>query len=146
MQSTLSVPTDNIYKFYALFGLIIMVTTAVMFAVRHQHYNRLAFERHIPIKTLETKGPLTREEQLRLSLLQDKAEIASADKNLELGVYFFCFFVFGFVFTTYGFIGWHTKIQPREDKFLDLQIEKLELENRQAKRQRYKAPFPQVKK
>lgn len=141
MQSTLSVPTDNIYKFYAIFGIVILVTTAVMFVVRQQHYNTLAFDRHIPMKTLEAKDPLTKEEQLRLSLLRDKAQIARADKDLELGVYFFCFFVFGVVFTAHGFKGWHTKIQPREDRLLDLQIEKLERERLEAKKQQYKAKF-----
>ncbi len=128
MLSRIPLPTDNVYKFYALFGLLILFTTGVMFFIRHEYYNTMAFERYIPIETLKAKKSLTEDEKRELFLLEQKSEIAKANKSFELGLYLLGFFLFGGGFTTYGFYHWHTKIQPKQDKVMDLQIQKAESE------------------
>ncbi|QDE31987.1 hypothetical protein [Shewanella polaris] len=141
MQSKIPLPTDNIYKFYALLGLLILLTTAIMFFIRHEHYNSMAFDRYIPMETLKAKETLNEDENLELFLYEQKAEIAKSNKDLELGIYLTCFFVFGGGFTAYGFHHWHTKIQPKQDRLLDLQIQKSENDvkafNKQLHRTRY---------
>lgn len=126
MLSKIPLPTDNIYKFYALFGLLILLTTGVMFFIRHTEYNNMAFERYIPIEVLKAKDILSADEIRKLYILQQQQLISTSDKDFELGTYLFLFFSFGIFFTTYGFYQWHTKIQPRQDKLLDLQLRKAE--------------------
>lgn len=130
MEPKIPLPTDNIYKFYALFGLVILLTAAIMFFIRHEHYNSMAYEIYVPLEILKTKKDLTEEEQKKLFLLKRKSEIDMSDKNFELGIYFFCFFIFGCGLTIYGFHHWHTQIQPLQDKLLRLQIKKYESELR----------------
>lgn len=141
MQSRIPLPTDNIYKFYSLFGLLILITTSIMFFIRHEHYNAMAFKRYIPMETLKSKAQPTEEEKLELFLLEQKSKIAISNKDVELGLYLTIFFLFGGGFSVYGFYHWHTKIQPKQDKLLDLQIDKLENEakvfNKQLQRPRY---------
>lgn len=86
----------------------------------------MAFERFIPMETLKAKESLNEDEKLELFLYEQKEKIDRANKNFELGIYLLSFFVFGGGFTFYGFHHWHTKIQPKQDRFLDLQIKKLE--------------------
>ncbi|WP_345860625.1 hypothetical protein [Shewanella algae] len=128
MQSRVPIPTDNIYKFYALFGLLILLTTGIMFFIRHEQYNIMAFERYIPTETLRAKKSLSEDESRELFILEEKSKIAKLNKELELWLYMFGFFFFGGGFTTYGFYHWHTKIQPKQDRLMDLQIEKAEAE------------------
>lgn len=100
-----------------------------MFFIRHTEYNNMAFERYIPIEVLKAKsiqGILSADESHKLYILQQQQLISSSDKDFELGTYLFLFFSFGIFFTTYGFYQWHTKIQPRQDKLLDLQLRKAE--------------------
>lgn len=75
MLSKIPLPTDNIYKFYALFGLLILLTTGVMFFIRHTEYNNMAFERYIPIEVLKAKsiqGILSADESHKLYILQQQ--------------------------------------------------------------------------
>lgn len=141
MQSRIPLPTDNIFKFYALFGLLILLTTGIMFFVRHEQYNAMAFERYIPIETLKAKKSLTEDEKLELFLLEEKSKIAKLNKDFELGIYLTGFFFFGCGFTWYGFYYWHTKIQPKQDRLLELQIQKAENEaktfNKQLRQTRF---------
>lgn len=141
MQSRIPIPTDNIFKFYALLGLLILLTTGIMFFMRHEQYNTMAFERYIPTETLRAKKSLTEDEALELFILEEKSKVAKSNKDFELGLYLFSFLFFGGGFTVYGFYHWHTKIQPRQDRLLELQIEKSEAEakalNKQLQRTRF---------
>lgn len=101
----------------------------------------MAFERYIPTETLRAKKSLSEDESRELFILEEKSKIAKLNKELELWLYMFGFFFFGGGFTTYGFYHWHTKIQPKQDRLMDLQIEKAEAEvkalNKQLHRTRY---------
>ena len=55
MEPRIPLPTDNIYKFYALFGLVVLLTTAIMFFIRHEHYNSMAFDMYVPLEMLKEK-------------------------------------------------------------------------------------------
>jgi hypothetical protein len=124
-----------------MFGLLILLTTGIMFFIRHEHYNSIAFNRHIPLETLKAKKTLTKEEKNELFLLEQKAAIAKSNKEFELGIYLSCFFFFGISFTAYGFYHWHTKIQPMQDKLLDLQIQKAEYDIKVFNKQLHQTRF-----
>ncbi|MDF3125561.1 hypothetical protein [Rheinheimera sp. 1928-s] len=141
MQSRIPLPTDNVYKFYAMFGLLILLTTGIMFFIRHEYYNSMAFERLVPIETLKAKNKPTAAEKLELYLLEQKAEIAKLNKEFELGIYSSCFLIFGLGFTSSGFYYWHTKIQPMQDKLLELQVKKAEYEVRALHQQLQRTRF-----
>jgi len=127
VQSRIPLPTDNIYKFYALLGLLILLTTAIMFFIRNEHYNTVAFERYIPMEILKAKkNSLNEDEKLELFVYEQKAELDKANKEFEFFIYVMCFIFLGVGFTAYGFYQWHSKIQPKQDRLLDLQIQKLE--------------------
>jgi tRNA(Leu) C34 or U34 (ribose-2'-O)-methylase TrmL len=134
MEPRIPLPTDNIYKFYALFGLVVLLTTAIMFFIRHEHYNSMAFDMYVPLEILKEKTTLTEEEKKTLFFLKKKSEINQSNRDFELGIYLFCFFIFGGGLTIYGFYHWHTRIQPTQDKLLKLQIQKAERELRSTQR------------
>ncbi|EKE87532.1 hypothetical protein [Idiomarina xiamenensis] len=127
MQSNITLPTDNVYKFYAFLGILLMLTAAIMFFMRNQYYNSMAFDRFVPMENLKAKGVLKNDEKLELYLYEEKERIARSELDFELLMYFFGFFI-GVGFTFYGFRHWHTKIQPQQDRLLDLEIRKLENE------------------
>lgn len=141
MNQNVPIPTDNVYKFYAMFGLVVMLTTAIMFFIRHEEYNRRAFERHIPMKLLKSKEDLDDQQTHELYLYEQKAGIDESNKKFELSLYMFLFFLPGTLLTTYGFFMWHTKIQPAQDKLIELQLKRLEGEvkavNKEVQRTRY---------
>jgi hypothetical protein len=128
MQTQFTIPTDNVYKFYAPFGLVVMLTTVIMFFVRAEYYNAGAFDRYSPIQTLKSKKTLSDDEKLQLFILEKKEAISHSNQKLELGIYFFLFFFFGVSLTVFGFYQWHTKIQPKQDKLLYLEIQKAQKE------------------
>lgn len=92
MNQNVPIPTDNVYKFYAMFGLVVMLTTAIMFFIRHEEYNRRAFERHIPMKLLKSKEDLDDQQTHELYLYEQKAGIDESNKKFELSLYMFLFF------------------------------------------------------
>lgn len=127
MESKIPLPTDNVYKFYALFGLLVILTTSIMFFIRHEYYNKAAFDSYIPTQTLKQQKELSSDKKLELFILEEKSKIAKSDQGVELGVYII-FFLAGIVITFWGFSYWHKEIQPKQDKLIDLQILKLECE------------------
>jgi hypothetical protein len=141
MNPRIPLPTDSIFKFYAMFGLVIMLTTAIMFFIRHEEYNRRAFERHAPMKILEAEKTLDERQKLELYVYEQKSEIDKSNKKFELSIYIFLFIIPGMLLTVYGFYMWHTQIQPKQDMLLDLQLERLKAEikaaNKEVQRTRY---------
>ncbi|WP_445355695.1 hypothetical protein ACJJI5_05005 [Microbulbifer sp. EKSA008] len=138
MLTRVPVPTDNIYKFYALSGVLVLLTTLVLFFLRNDYYNARAFERYLPAENLKAKETLTPEEKRKLYWYEEQARIDEAHKDAELFFYLAIFLGFGFFLTSYGFHQWHTKIQPKQDRLLQLQIRKLELEQRAIQQTRFK--------
>lgn len=132
MQPRIPLPTDNIYKFYALFGLLIILTTSTMFFIRLGYYNTMAFDRYIPIKTLELKKELNPHEKMEFFLLQERRKLATVNKEFEMSLYVI-FFIFGWVIAISGFYHWQREIQPKLDKLLDLQIRSLEVDLQEQK-------------
>ncbi len=127
MQSKVPLPTDNIFKFYALFGLLMFLSTLFGFVQLHISHNELVFKLYVESETLNSEKELSKKGDALKLVLDKQMENAVADKD-----FFMSSIVVLLVFATYlmgyGFHRWHTIIQPRQDELLDRQIEKIELE------------------
>jgi len=103
------------------------------FVLFHKTTNELAFlalEAHSELVVKESLTPL---EQKRKELLERRASIAVQDRdffNRALAV----IFSIGIALTVRGFYIWESVIQPRQDKLIELQIQKTERELRQARK------------
>ena len=127
MEPRMPLPTDNIYKFYAIFGLVLLLTTFYLFINIHNSYNERAIDRYVEIETLREIPQPTLGQDLRKSILEAQETLDISDKKfyqMTIAV----FIVLSLSLITYGFFHWQTKIQPLQDSLLHKQIKKLELE------------------
>lgn len=127
MNDRLPIPTDNIYKFYALFGMLVMLTSAIMFFARHDHYRTTAVENYLRIVALENKESISEKDKLEVELINSIGEALQGDREFELQIYNWSFAI-GVAISIVGFYIWQVKVQPRQDELLDLEIEKLRRE------------------
>jgi hypothetical protein len=129
MESRIPVPTDNIYKFYALFGLLLFIFAvgAVFYNVRAT--NELIYSYVIQsteLRSIQNPTPL---QSAKLVVLDKQREIALSDKQ------FFqwacaAMIVVAFWAMGHGFRKWQLEIQPVLDETAKTQLEiaKLQLE------------------
>lgn len=135
MQSGIPVATDNIYKFYALFGLLLLLSSMAAFFYVHKSTNEIAYKTYIDLESLKANKNRTVTENVRLEILQKRQEIDKSDRNFYFNVLGFGW-GFGFCVMAFGFFRWHGKIQPDLDRMTQLQIKKIELELQALKRRR----------
>lgn len=139
MEGKVPLPTDNIYKFYALFGLTLFITTIAAFLYLHKTTNELLFDAIVVSEELSSKETPSPTDLKRKEVLEKKIEIAVADKkafNTALEI----IAAFSLVAMFIGFSQWHIVIQPKQDRLLDLQIEKAERELSPPTRKPFRAP------
>lgn len=126
MESKIPLPTDNIYKFYALFGLMLLITCIIGVVLVSTSTND---KLHSLVKEYESI-PGTKEEKENSDLakvIEKRLEIQVSNKKLflrGLGASI----GFAIMLSGYGFRQWHTKIQPKQDEYFELQLEKLRRE------------------
>lgn len=127
MESQIPIPTDNIFKFYALFGLLTLVFSLGSSIYLTKSTNELLFTAVVELETLKALPHPSPVDEVRKQVLQRKIEIASDDKKtLQAG----CGILAGFavVALVYGFCKWHSEIQPVQDELARLQVRKLQAE------------------
>ncbi|MBO9490360.1 hypothetical protein J7384_08305 [Endozoicomonas sp. G2_1] len=127
MYSRVPLPTDNIYKFYALFGLVIILFSFSSLIYVNKATNDLVFETLIKEESLKSLKELSAIQKAELAIIQRKYEIAMSDKNFYL-VACSLFAAAGCYLAFYGFKHWHTKLQPLQDEIIELTIQKLKKE------------------
>ena len=129
MESRIPVPTDNIFKLYALFGLLLFIfcCSAVLYVVRSA--NEVVYASLPELEGLKQIKQPTSVDQARIALLQRKLEITKADKD------FFIYALGGIMGVAlllmfFGFRRWHQDVQPIADETAKVQLEiaKLQLE------------------
>ena len=122
MESKIPLPTDNIYKFLALFSLVLLISSvgAVIFATNAA--NAIVFEHWVELEPLQAQEKLSVEQASRLKALEKKVEIAVSDKktftrlsNVGIGL--------GLAGIFFGFGYWHMRIQPLADQMAITQLE-----------------------
>ncbi|MEX1216163.1 hypothetical protein [Saccharospirillum sp.] len=127
MESRIPLPTDNIYKFYALFGLLLAVFGAGTTIYLNKTTNDLAFAIAVEYETLRADPVRSVLQETRFQVLDKKLEIAKSDKKFfsySLGVVI----GLGLIMMWYGFKKWHTEVQPIQDEIARLTLEKLKRE------------------
>jgi hypothetical protein len=131
MESKIPLPTDNIYKFYALFGLLLIITSILSSVYISKTTNDLIFAAAEEIEALDTIKTPSSLEKFKKGLLAKKVSLAVADKNafiIGLGA----IAGLGGLLAFYGFTKWHRELQPIQDRLLALQLQKAEREERLA--------------
>ena len=125
MEGKIPLPTDNIYKFYALFGLLLLVTVIASYTYAYQATTALLFEDIGTLASLDSKEKLSVEEANRKQLVQKRIDITVKNRdtfNAAIGI------IGGLALSLlwFGFRKWHFELQPKLDRLLDLQIAKAE--------------------
>jgi hypothetical protein len=127
MENRIPLPTDNIFKFYALFGLLLFVVGWVLAIQSMNSHNDFFFKSFVKMEEHKAIPSPTPADQMRLKMQEKEIEIAIANKEFYKWANALIT-VFGFLAMVYGFKTWHTRIQPLQDEILVLQKKKLELE------------------
>ena len=82
MQSRIPLPTDNIYKFYALFGLLLLIASIALFVSTYSTFQIRASDRFVELSVLsELKSPSI-EQKAKKQLLEALTEVDKSDKKL----------------------------------------------------------------
>ncbi len=127
MDSRIPLPTDNIFKFYALFGLLLIIFGVGATLYSNKSTNDFIFQIAVEYETLDADPVRTLEQEARFQLLKQKLELNKKNKKFYLcglgaivGV--------GVLMLFYGFKKWHTEIQPIQDEISRLNLKKLQQE------------------
>lgn len=135
------VPTDNIYKFSCLFGLVLIVTSILSFVSSYS----AALDRKVRysdvVIPLQAKAERTKAEEEMLSLHQKL--IAVTRKNEEVANWAISVaLALGLLLSSYGATRWHRLVQVRDDQIADLQLRKLaaEVAHLEAKAKQHETP------
>jgi hypothetical protein len=133
MESRIPLPTDNIFKFYALFGLLLLVfgLGATIYSTKSR--NEFLTSAVVEIETLKAVVGPTAGQAARKQVLERLIEVVKSDKELfkwasavMVGV--------GFWMMVIGFWIWHVKVQRVQDELTTLQLRKLRTEIAQLER------------
>lgn len=127
MLDRLPLPTDNIYKFYALLGLILLIFTSGALVYSNKQTNDFLFEAIIEREVLNEIESPKDSELAQILVFDRKIEIAQSDRGFRRTV-FGSMGAVAFYLMFFGFRKWNRKIQPQQDKLLELTIERLSLE------------------
>lgn len=127
MQPSLPVPTDNIYKFSCLFGLVLIVSAVIAIASVYSSSldRKIVYVQAVIALDSKTERTKQEEESLKLNrLLIDVTKKNEDYVNIWLGVVI----GFGLCLSGFGALQWHRTIQRRDDQLAELQIQKLQAE------------------
>ncbi|MGE4542473.1 MAG: hypothetical protein AB7D06_00055 [Pedobacter sp.] len=127
MLNRVPLPTDNIFKFYALFGLLLILFGIGLSLYVNKSTNDFVFEVAVEYETLKADPARSVSEEARFQILKKKLEISKKDKdffNYSLGAVI----GIGICMMWYGFKKWHTEVQPIQDEMARLNLKKLQKE------------------
>lgn len=141
MESKIPLPTDNIYKFYALFGLLLFISSLAAYLYLHKSTNELIFETAVIVEELETREKPSAADIKRKEMAEKRVSIAVEDRKAFNSVLAFLALL-GASLMGLGFAVWQFKVQPLQDKLLNLQIQKAEQELQKPLRVPFKAQKP----
>lgn len=137
-NSRIPLPTDNIYKFYALFGFILLISALASFLYLHKTTNELIFEAAIALEEVAAKDKPTSVDTKRKEMIEKRVAVAIEDRDVFNRILSAVLSV-ALCLMIYGFWHWQMEVQPKQDRLLDLQIEKAEQDLKPAKRKPFRA-------
>jgi hypothetical protein len=127
VQPKTTIPTDNIYKFYALTGLLSTITLIVLFFQLTEEYNSRVFDRYVKASVLEGIRVPTLEQKVTLQVIDRQSDLDASNKqfySITLGV----LIGWSLLAMIIGFWQWHTKIQPLHNEINRHELIKLKHE------------------
>lgn len=125
--SGLSIPTDNIYKFYCLFGLALIISGLFAFVSTYTSTLDRNVKYSEVIIPLEAKEHRTKTDDDMLALNRRLIEVSQSNQkaaSYAIGIVSGV----GLLLSLYGVKKWHNEIQPRDNRLVELQMEKLQFE------------------
>ena len=144
MNPSLPIPTDNIYKFVCLFGLVLVISSIYAYVATYTASLDRKIKYFEVVIPLEAKSPRSKSEDDLLALNRKLVEVTQSNQksatrmiSAVLGA--------GLALSLIGAVKWYVKIQVRDDKLAQLQIDKLQAEIEKLKRdtpQSSEAPTP----
>ncbi|MCQ2036578.1 hypothetical protein [Stutzerimonas kunmingensis] len=133
MESKIPLPTDNVYKFYALFSLLLLIFSLGAFLYVQQSANEQVIEILPELEVLKEVTEPSTKDAVRKQILERQLEVIASDRkffNRSLGV------IIGIAISgiCFGFLRWHWVIQPLQDEQAKIQLEisRLQLEKLKA--------------
>jgi hypothetical protein len=134
MESRVPVPTDNIFKFYAMFGLLLFIFCcgAMLYVTRAS--NDVVFATLPELEGLRQNSTPSKVEQMRIALLERKLEINKADKTTfkyMVGV----LVLMSLCLLLHGFKKWQSEVQPIIDRMAKAQLDIAELQLEKLRRE-----------
>ncbi|WP_416397404.1 hypothetical protein [Allohahella sp. A8] len=127
MESRVPLPTDNIFKFYALFGLLLVIFGIGSTVYVNQATNDLVFNIAVEYETLKADPMRSVSHEANFQVLKRRLEIAKQNN----GAFFTGLSVviaIGIFMMWYGFKKWHTEVQPVQDEMARLSLKRLRRE------------------
>lgn len=127
LSSSANIPTDNIYKFLTLFGLVLVIFGCYIFTSTNDNFNNKYIDSLISKSKLELIKDPNSYELKQIEALEKKIELLVADKPFYIR-FSTIITAFGTSFMVYGFKKWYFDLQPKLDELLDLQLKKAKAE------------------
>jgi len=127
MTPSLSVATDNIYKFACLFGLALIISSMFAFVSTYTASLDRKIKYSETIIPLEAKVQRTKAEDELLAMNKKLIEVTKSNEDAA-GIIIIVSLVLGISLSIAGAQMWYSTIQKRDDRLAALQQEKLELE------------------
>ncbi|PSV88263.1 hypothetical protein [Photobacterium leiognathi] len=127
LSSSANIPTDNIYKFLTLFGLVLVIFGFYIFTSTNDNFNNKYIDSLISKSKLELIKDPNSYELKQIEALEKKIELLVADKPFYIR-FSTIITAFGTFFMVYGFKKWYFDLQPKLDELLDLQLKKAKAE------------------
>ena len=126
-MNRIPLPTDNIYKFYALFGLLLIIFSIGSTVLLSKSTNEKVYKYVVELEQSYRGVESQDQETDRQKVLKKLIDIEAKDRK-ELTRWLDVLSVVGTAVMVLGFVAWQTKIQPIEDELRSLQRDKLKLE------------------
>ncbi|OLF38122.1 MULTISPECIES: hypothetical protein [unclassified Psychrobacter] len=123
MQNKVPLPTDNVYKFFALFGLILLIFSlgATIYITKEANVQLIDIAIQLDNANSNNFSDETK------NIIEGYREVIISDRdgfnNLLVGLA-----IFGTLLGLFGFSIWMFRIQPQQDKLVTFQLEKYKYE------------------
>lgn len=106
MESKIPLPTDNIYKFVALFSLLLVISGFGLVTYATNSSNSIVFDHWVELEMLQAIEKPTTEQRARLKSIEKKVEVAVSDKDTYKSLAFMMILI-GTAGGFFGFGYWH---------------------------------------
>ena len=121
-NSSISVPTDHLAKFLAIFGLVVFVVSSLSWHLNFSSHRQSLFEHAMSVSKLSSDDELGHSEGMQVKALNIGMKQITRETH-RVNTFMAIFSVAGFLTMLYGFYQWVVVLQPKLDRLLDIQIE-----------------------